>query len=333
VSSTSDQLKKTVVRLHYAGPDGRTFGSGVIVARNAILTARHVLDPNERSLHGEPVIADAISVESTADFCRREVDRVYVPASADIDLAVACVESSKALPQDFCCSVRATPFDAFSIGDEADVFGFESEDGGLQMDKLRVLSVHPRAGAYICNKAVPRGYSGGPVFIDGGLVGVLYAREHDQGQTFFYGVGQLRGLFEHARVEVQWIDHDLSGLRAYPLGPGIGISEIYSRLAHIIDAYLELYQGEAAQRVVSAANEARSKCGPNTGAKGTIGLHDLPNPLFAPRAFWQGAFVEAGKKSPRMLAALLNAVDNDLLPVECRAEKAKFLDEIKNRPH
>lgn len=329
----TEKTRQSVVRIHYCGPEGELFGSGVFVAPTAILTARHVVDPSELSIAGGAPPVSAVTVESNAFFGRREPRSFSFPADPGSDLAIVFLQPDHAVGVEYCCAVRAQPANDFTIGDEADVFGFSSRDGDVEGDQVRILALHPRAGAYVCNRPLPQGFSGGPVTIDGGLIGLAFARNPVQGRAYCYGVGELRLLFDSLTLPVTWVEHDLSPLRQYPIGPAIGANEILMQLGHVIDAYVNLYSGRTAIRVVAEANKLREECGPKTDRRGLIELGSLPNPDIALSEFWFDAFVQAGKKSPRMLAALVNVIDRDSLEEAARVELEAFLKRIVSRPH
>jgi hypothetical protein len=105
------------------------------------------------------------------------------------------------------------------------------------------------------------------------------------------------------------------------------------RLARVIDAAVRLYPRLEALLILAEANAARTACGPDSGTRGLVEVQELPDPMIALRGFWIAAFVDAGLKSPRMLAALLIAVDGDgRLGSEAHIEKEAALRHLASLP-
>jgi hypothetical protein len=72
------------------------------------------------------------------------------------------------------------------------------------------------------------------------------------------------------------------------------------------------------------------ECGPDTGDKGVVNSAELTSAGVDLLAFWSQAVSAAGRKSPRMLAALLHAVEDESLDTRARAEKARVLDYLSS---
>lgn len=312
-------LKQCTTRLSRTTLHGTSYGSGVLVAPDTILTARHVV------ANGTIEVPEQVRVESMGALHRPTVDRFSFPDQAHIDLALAFIDAPKTLMPHPQCVLRSNPREAVNIGDEVQVAGITSEHGDIQVSTLTILAIHDHAEAYICDRSVPEGYSGSPVFANGALVGIMYARHFSNGQSYFYGGPQIAALLAQAKVTVDWTDESISPLRQYPLTPAIPPFETSARLIKLISNCAALYGSLRALEIVATANQARLVCGPDSGAKGLINTNYLPEPAFNLIGFWHGAFIKAGLKSPRMLAALLLALDDDNLGQTSLIEKKNML--------
>jgi hypothetical protein len=317
-------LRQCTIRLVRTGSQGSSYGSGVLVAPNTILTARHVVTDGAMSS------PEHIRVESIGALGRPTVDRFSFPARTDIDLALAFLDPPKTLMPHAQCVLRSEPRNAVNIGDEVQVAGITSAHGDIQVSTLNVLAIHDHAEAYICDRSVPEGYSGGPVFAKGALIGIMYARHFGNGQSYFYSGAQIAELLAQANVPVTWSNDTGSQLLRYPLTPGIAPFETAMRLVGLSNNCIALYGPAKAREIVATGNQARFKCGPDTGAKGLIETHSLPTPEHNLEAFWHGAFMQAGQKSPRMLAALLLALDDENLERASVKEKKAMLEYLAN---
>jgi hypothetical protein len=321
----------SLVRILVNTPRGMTFGSGTLVSPQTILTARHVVDPFESSLAGTAIDLATIGVESREYMGQRRPARVSFPPDGKVDLALIHLADAHRLDVDLCCPIRAHPERDFSVGDEAAVGGFSLQVGDAESDKVRIMQSHPATASWICNRALPQGYSGGPVVVEEGLVGVLYARNSQQQQAYFYGHGHIRSLLEDCQVSPIVRDVVISPLRQYPLGPAVPRMEVLSELHAVIAAYIELYQDVfLVAGTVARAVDMRQKCGPVAGAEGILNMGYLPNPLASVAAFWTEAFQAAGLKSPRMLAALLLVAPDDALNGPARDARIAFLEKLRN---
>lgn len=319
--------KRSIVKLR----SGASFGTGIIISENAILTARHVVDLDEVSTRGMMPDPTATRIIGAFSMGETTVDRLVFPNQPDVDLALALIHDPKGIPKAYCCAVSARPSSVINVGDEVMLHGFERSDGDVQSESLRIMEIHSDVGAYICNKAVPRGFSGGGVFSDDVLVGVGYARNHDKGRSYFYGGQELIALLKSSLApgSVNWATGDVSPLRAYPIGPAVDPTYTTASLYHFINACVRLYGGARAIAAVGAANAARIDSGPAADYRSLVSITELPAPEFNPHGFWLNAVVEAGRKSPRMLAALLQSVDDEQLDPQATSEKAKVLRHLR----
>jgi hypothetical protein len=212
-------FRDSVVRLVNRVGDRPSWGSGIFVSPSLVLTAAHVV----AAPHADgrtPAPREQIEIESAGFSGRQRPDFIEFAKASDIDLALLSLRAPKGVSPDFVARVNAEPLRSINIGDEVTACGFASIDGARQTDRLRVLRIHGNAGALICNKAVPEGYSGGPIFADGLLVGIMYARNLSQGQSYFHGGQALMEVLNAYARELSLVRDAPSPLRAYPLTPG-----------------------------------------------------------------------------------------------------------------
>jgi hypothetical protein len=321
--SSAAQIRNAVVRLSI----GQHHGTGVFVSPNAILTARHVITNGEGSVYRPKDVL----IENLQWFGRCEADEIAVARRPEVDLAVLYLRPPKSGAAERCLAIASQPTQWVNVGEQVDVAGFSTLDRDLETDVLRVMSIDRVAGAYQCNKSVARGYSGSPVVVGATLVGILYARNHDAGCSYFCG-GESLSTFvkEHVSNDVVWRDEAISPLRKYPLGPAVSQDIVLARLHKVMPAYIRIHTHSTASATIAAANAERLKCGPPSDPqKALIPEGELPNPHFDPYAYWVQAFRVAGLKSPRMLAALLRAVSADRLTNEENQERAAFLHDLE----
>jgi hypothetical protein len=281
-----------------------------------------------------PADIDEIEIECAGFSGRQRPDAISVASDPDIDLALVELRPPKGVDPSFATASSPRPLDHFNVGDEVVVSGYANVDGACQVDRLRVLGVHGGAGALICNKAVPEGYSGGPVMCDDVLVGVMFARHFEQGQSYFWSGEALLGMLRASPAPLSWHEGSaISPLRAFPLGPGIGANDVLVSLQGVIDCCVRLFPGNEAVMRVIRATSLRKECGPDSGPRGYVEINELPTANGGARNFWMAAFIEAGLKSPRMLAALLTSVDEDEgLDEPARREKDAMLARLAALP-
>lgn len=316
-------MKDTVVRVITTSRSGeRHFGTGVFVSKTDILTAKHVAADSAES---------DISVEIESRYWRgiRVADEVIFAEQVDVDLALLRLHPPKSVPQSACALLTREPHNWINVGDVVTACGFSAIDQDLECEALQIVAVHGNAGAYVFNKIIPKGFSGGPVFIQDTLVGIMYARQFDQGRSYFYSGHALAGLLSTPGVEIAWQNTPPLALRQFPLGPAVSPGAMLSALHRVIDAYNQLHPAQISETIVARANEERIACGPPTGSKGLIDVNDLPNPYYDKYSFWSQAFKTAGLKSPRMLAALLRVVESEQLSDMVRKDRDDFLLRLK----
>jgi len=301
------------------------------VSASAILTARHVVDPEQKSTRGERVEPDTVQITGRFSHGEMRPDELIFHQRPEVDLALIVFHPPKGISLEFRCPVHKDPAINISVGDEVLCHGFAELAGDVQAAHRRVAAVDGRAGAYVGDASVPQGFSGGPALSDGALVGIMYARNHEQLQCYFYGGKALADILRHIPSEsIDWTPRAAHRLRRFPLGPGISPGDTTSRLHIFIRNCTKLFSGIKAIETIAIANAARRECGPDTGDKGLIDIAELPDPSIRLFEFWLTAIVQAGQKSPRMLAAILSTIDTDLLEPASRGEKARMLDWLEN---
>ena len=331
-STYSLDPQRSVVRLVYSGAGGSSHGSGLLVSPQTILTARHVVDPHGVTQQaGRVPDARAVAIEGTTfRLATVVVDELRFPEDPAIDLALAIVWPPKSAQTEDCASLAEPGAPSVTVGDQIQVFGCSRMDGSVEFDDLRLQGIHENAGVWICNKAIPKGFSGGPAFADGMAVGTAYARDHEQGQSFVYTGNAWASLVSKQAIgPVKWVSGGFSELRRFPLGPAMPPSETVMLLGTLIDKCVELFGPAEAKRIVARANKLRLECGPDTGRRATVEVAKLPLPELNLSEFWVGAFEQASVKSPRMLAALLLTLEDAPFESDERAEKADVLSRLE----
>jgi Trypsin-like peptidase domain len=307
---------------------GRSFGSGVLVSPGTLLTARHVVGPSGSNVRALSLQGAAFGVGTVVP------DDLAFPDDSDVDLALVLLRPPKLVQESSCALPAEGVTLSVNVGDKVVVAGCSRIDGPVESEEVRIQSLHGKAGVLVCNKALPKGFSGGPVFADGLLVGVVYARNHEQGHSYLYVGHAFESLVrERASGPVAWTAGRFSPLRRFPLGPAMSPDETAARLSHLIERCALLYPGHKARSILARANRMRLECGPDTGSKGLIQVSFLRDPGVELYGFWFDAFMMATTKSPRMLAALLLALEDDPFDTTERAEKADVLSRLELLKH
>jgi hypothetical protein len=115
-------------------------------------------------------------------------------------------------------------------------------------------------------------------------------------------------------------------LLKYPTGPFVEPEDVDFS---IIKMYAQLLQHNEFLKVVTEANKYRKAADPGSRTITTIDFTRLP-PLSATAIdFWTGAFTQARLNGPRMLAALLSVVPDDLFRKEVRKERAELMKKLE----
>jgi hypothetical protein len=316
-------MEAAVVKI--VSSEGR-FGSGVILSDDTFITAMHVLCRADDT----PEPLSSLGIQVKGKIGQMTPDKILPPATDQIDLACGKLFGPKRFPREQSCAIAYDLNFAVNVGDHVTALGFSGILEDVQTLDLKIVGVHGNAGSFIVDRAVPEGYSGGPVFSSGQLVGIMYARNHHQGQAYFYSGACLRSQLSLVGDSLTWGKDPTSPLRRYPLGPLVRSDDVFRMLHALIALSASVYSGNAAYGAIGRANAERKHCGPDTGAKAYLDTSLFPSPMYDPYGFWMTAFTEAGKKSPRMLAALLFIFDDELLSPKARQEKLAALNELTN---
>lgn len=118
-------------------------------------------------------------------------------------------------------------------------------------------------------------------------------------------------------------------IKKIPRGPMVK-SHLISQ--DIIQAYADIIPIAGALAYIHSANELRLKA-INPGEKNptTINPGKIPSPLGVPALyFWQATFHEASLHGPRMLAALLYILSDDMFPDRAKVDRQKLLKRLEN---
>jgi hypothetical protein len=297
------------------------FGSGLIISSTDILTAGHVVSGARGA---------ELRIVGQAWGGAREPVAVSIHPDPAFDVALLHLDPTGAAPPSAIHSIPGLSAPLANVGDWVNVFGFSTIDRDLERTTTEITSIDGIANLYVLNSAVPAGFSGGIIVTDDRVAGLTIARNTDSQRSYAYPIGRLIPfLQQYTRGDVEFESTPTSPLRRYPLGPMVRSDVVIAECRRLIDFFIENFRGKDAIDAIGAANKERRDCGPPSGPKGLINFARLPDPFFANVLFWQEAFIEAGKKSPRMLAALMRVADEDLLNEEQRRDRAHLLRELE----
>ena len=99
----------------------------------------------------------------------------------------------------------------------------------------------------------------------------------------------------------------------------------------IIDAYANLIPSAVAPQIVAEANALRKEADPVDPKVTTINETYLTPPLeSSPFLYWSNVFREARLNGPRMVAALLLAVDAEQFPPRAKSDRVQLLEKLRH---
>jgi hypothetical protein len=185
MAEDGDALIRTVVQVQT--PEGA--GTGVRVTQREILTAAHVVgafDPADVTVLGA-AWSGKQSPEAVTRHARPE----------DIDLALLRLPAGAHAQFDEVASVARDPNGLLNVGDQLTLHGHR-DDRGVERDTAQIVKFDGRAHSWVLNKAVPEGYSGGPVTIDARIVGLTFARDFSAGRTYAVPLPEIVSFLEGA---------------------------------------------------------------------------------------------------------------------------------------
>jgi hypothetical protein len=294
-------------------------GTGLLISDVDILTARHVTAAGKNlRASGQPWTGV------------RDIAATSFAADPYTDLALAHLSPAIQPLAAGCCSLVPSCAGAIQVGDEITVAGYSTRDLDLEERSFELTAYDGAANVLVLDRPAPEGFSGSPAFADGRLAGVVFARHLEQQCTFVHRLDEVIALVRaSARGKINWDEQPPHWLRAFPLGPAVDGAQVFARAHLLIEAFVKLYDASRARMVIARANADRVNCGPATGERGTLDHNYFPRPEIDLFGFWQCAFVEAGLKSPRLLAALVSAPEDDLLTHEQRQARGALLNALK----
>ncbi len=173
-----------LVRVSWISPDGVDeiqYGSGVLVTRTLIITAKHVVhNGGKKATPRDFVVRQDLSNSTVA--CER------IERHADLDLALLWLSEELPAPNIVWLN-GGVPFDCLPEGVFWRAFGYPAESGKARACQQVLSDPHPSPGSDASGslvriqieKGLPYGYSGGPVFLESGT------------QRMFVGIGRLGG--------------------------------------------------------------------------------------------------------------------------------------------
>lgn len=136
---------------------------------------------------------------------------------------------------------------------------------------------------------------------------------------------QLVNLLEEQPTAIQQsVAAPAHPLLMYPRGPMVQAHLVKTDL---IQDYAKLISPFETKQVIADAIAFRLEAEPGNDSITYVQMHHLPPPYNVPQiVFWSDAFVEARKHGPRMLAALLMVVPDDMFGEKAKANRRELLN-------
>lgn len=298
---------------------GQRFGTGVLISPRDILTAAHVVE------HGK--ITDIQVTGQAFSGTRKAVDISYDNRQ---DIAILHLDPVGAAHGSAYRPLPETEVVLANVGDKVTALGFANLDRDLEERALEYSAFDGVANMFVLNPAVPEGFSGGVLMRNDDVAALTIARNTGSLSSYAYPIAQaLDFIRTRAKGTVVYATVQVSELLRYPLGPMVPLQETLSACGTLVRV-LRQYGPDEARQAIADANQARTEAGPPPTAASHIDLSGLPRPEFNPTGFWHGALGEAGKKSPRMLAALLLVIEDNNLTTVQRQERTHFLRRLES---
>jgi hypothetical protein len=190
---------------------------------------------------------------------------------------------------------------------------FDRNDGGSQESNLL-------AGL------VAGGMSGGPAFSGVRLVGVTHAHNGDRGPSYVVPIACVQAFLRQFGIAPAALEVAQHRLHEYPLFVPFGTERLNPSLWKGYAKVIPL--GEESE-VIYEADKERLAADPGLDEAFLLRDAQLPDPYQNREFYWRVTFQTALRRSGRMLAALLFAVDEDRLPREAASARRELLDALR----
>lgn len=251
-----------------------------------------------------------------------KADALYAalnPQTQKIFLDHMCLSPSQIWPLEISKALTAAKIIVIVISNNVQASHFAQEELHTAINLMRH---NPRM-----HKIVPVLYNGVPAETDHYYYGLRLIQGLDATNlTASQIADQLIALAHDEQLQVMPATERRHVLEPFPPGPLVPGHLIPRSL---IDSYSSLIKSDEATLVINEANALKIDFDRNT--QYTIKLNRIPSPLNVPAfPFWVDTFDYARLQGPRMLAALLLVVPDDMFEKTAREERRALLHRLQD---
>ena len=187
------ELRHVVVRIMRGvegGSNSDFLGTGIVIAPRLVITAKHVLENSEtRQFFPHQEIFLRSDFDAWPEGGPQGIQEpIFHP---EMDIALLTLGRISGLE---CWAETASNNQEIQIGQEVEVHGYSHIGAGLEILRANISSYGGGWNLFSCNAPGRGGFSGGPVFCDRTLVGIITRVE--AGITHFLPIGSLRPFLE-----------------------------------------------------------------------------------------------------------------------------------------
>jgi hypothetical protein len=321
VTSEGDETplswRRAVVRVWCGFPreKGQFLGNAFFVSSDKLLTAFAVVNncQTELMLEGPGL-----------DGGLRRVTEVHPHPS--IDAAMLIAPTGLASPPELWIPWQEDIEQGLARGGKLTLIGYRSDDMVIELITAFVRDEDDTTGSVMLSGPLATRMTGAPVFSGVRLVGIALAHNSKTGDCHVMPITRVRGLFSQfgiAPVAPTIVQHLL---QEYPLFVPFGVERLNPSLWK---GYARIIPLDEEIEVIYKANQERLAADPNLDEAFLLNVAQLPDPAQNRVFFWQVTFQTALRRSGRMLAALLLAVDENQLPPDCASARRELLQALR----
>jgi hypothetical protein len=324
-SSREDEIplswRRAVVRVWCGSPrdQGRFLGSAFFVSSDKLLTASHLFD-NVPEAQMSELMLEGPALEGGL----RAIQEVHPHQSADAAALVAAPGLS-ASPE-LWIPWQEDIKQGLARGEKLTLVGYGSDEMTVETATAFVRDEDGTTGLVMLSGPVASGMSGGPVFAGVRLVGITHANDINAGGSYVVPITRVQELFKQFGITPVALAVGQHHLQEYPLFVPFGTERLNPSLWKGYANVIRL--GEEIE-VIYKANQERLAADPNLDEAYLLHEAQLPDPSQNRMFFWQMAFQIALRRSGRMLAALLLAVDENQLPPDAASARRELLEALR----